>query len=655
MFIGGTRLNSMFNITGDGVLYDISTTDGSVLGIVNVGKYRPASMGMNINWAEEVRSIASSYNANVYFLTLDTIGAISQDFSQCFQEVSSFKINHGYHFAYKSENFRPENGNGGNMAIKANNNFVYTQNGIKLHKRSLINGSILDSVSIPGGSTLTTTDGYAPDNNGIDIDNCGNVYVGSTNQVVKYNSNFSPLATSPTAFKVSDVAVGTSGNVIICGTTGGTGNSLRTGYVQSVNLSACSKLATTCCDAYICPAGPLCTTDAAITLIGGTSGGIWSGEGITNATTGTFNPSIAGIGQHTIYYTLPCGTDSSIINVSNCTSLDVCYNGTNLIASDSSGTVSWLTPTQTTIIPSNQTQCEACGGTWLYGTCSVSSCSVTTWASYATGDTVNLPSLWPLIVTNGTDTILFHSLLDIHSCSSCIPPPSISIIGTSEICRNDFDTLTANGGIHYVWNDGSVTSEIIVSPIATTTYSVTGTDANGCTNTYPFMVTVNAVDNYAIASSGTTATVTNLTGATYQWIDCENGNSIIPGEVNSTYTASVNGYYGVIVSQNGCSSTSLCVFVDVTNTSQNNNAYGINIYPNPTQGTLNIYFGSDVGNINIVLENIIGQKIFETNSYQIKGTVKSINFETYSDGFYYVNIINKNLHLKYKVMYEKNR
>ena len=64
----------------------------------------------------------------------------------------------------------------------------------------------------------------------------------------------------------------------------------------------------------------------------------------------------------------------------------------------------------------------------------------------------------------------------------------IMVSGTSNsiICGplfQDSATLTASGATSYTWSNGSNASSIVVSPSLTTTYSITGTDANGCSNT----------------------------------------------------------------------------------------------------------------------------------------------------------------------------
>lgn len=53
---------------------------------------------------------------------------------------------------------------------------------------------------------------------------------------------------------------------------------------------------------------------------------------------------------------------------------------------------------------------------------------------------------------------------------------------TNYICTGQTATLTASGANTYTWNTTSTSSVIAISPTITTSYSVTGTDGNGCTN-----------------------------------------------------------------------------------------------------------------------------------------------------------------------------
>jgi len=64
-----------------------------------------------------------------------------------------------------------------------------------------------------------------------------------------------------------------------------------------------------------------------------------------------------------------------------------------------------------------------------------------------------------------------------------------------------------------------------------------------------------ASPNYTITNSNNTL-FANLTGANYQWVDCDNSNAPISGATNQNYTPTSNGNYAVEVTENTCNSIS---------------------------------------------------------------------------------------------------
>ncbi|HRH57944.1 MAG TPA: proprotein convertase P-domain-containing protein, partial [Chitinophagales bacterium] len=60
----------------------------------------------------------------------------------------------------------------------------------------------------------------------------------------------------------------------------------------------------------------ICISAPPFNNVGSPPGGTWSGNGITNAATGAFDPKLAGYGAHTLFYTNGACTDSKIINIS---------------------------------------------------------------------------------------------------------------------------------------------------------------------------------------------------------------------------------------------------------------------------------------------------------------------------------------------------
>lgn len=59
--------------------------------------------------------------------------------------------------------------------------------------------------------------------------------------------------------------------------------------------------------------------------------------------------------------------------------------------------------------------------------------------------------------------------------------PTVNVISsTSLICSGQSATLTISGANSYLWNTGATTSTLMVSPIATSVYSVIATRTGGC-------------------------------------------------------------------------------------------------------------------------------------------------------------------------------
>jgi len=66
--------------------------------------------------------------------------------------------------------------------------------------------------------------------------------------------------------------------------------------------------------------------------------------------------------------------------------------------------------------------------------------------------------------------------------TSTLPAVTAVSSATNLICIGQSATLTAGGGNTYTWNTTATTSVIVISPVVTTNYTVTGTNALGCSN-----------------------------------------------------------------------------------------------------------------------------------------------------------------------------
>ena len=420
LVIGGTGGTGF---TPTPYVYDVSTITGAVL----VSK-KVAGGGGLFN-SQEVRAITPCGNSKYFWLAHDTIGWLHQNFTFCPTGSSSYKRGNSYSLSYKCENWRYNNS--GICAIKANTNFVYTHKGSTIDKRDLNTAVILFSAAVPGGAFATSQ----VRNSGIDIDACGNVYVGSANQVVKYDANLTQLATYATSFFVYDVHVSTGGDIIACGASGTSASNPRTGYIQLINAGACSTLALVCCDANICGPTSLCLPAGTIALTANTPGGTWSGTGVSP--TGVFDPNIAGVGTHVITYSIACGVGTTTISIApSCSGVQYCLEANGSItASNGLGPYTWAVymPATTTAI-TNSAQCVACGKTWLFGSCIGGTvCNVAAyWSTISTtANSGTLSGIFPIRVTDsGTGiTYTINSLSGIASCPVVLPVELVNFTG----------------------------------------------------------------------------------------------------------------------------------------------------------------------------------------------------------------------------------
>lgn len=126
------------------------------------------------------------------------------------------------------------------------------------------------------------------------------------------------------------------------------------------------------------------------------------------------------------------------------------------------------------------------------------------------------------------------------------PSPTITISGVpTDFCDGNLTTLTAAGGTTYVWSNNSLTNTTDVS--ATGTYSVTGTDNNGCSaSTSASLAPQNPLGDINLPSSINGCTggeielnATTDNAVTYLWSTAESTPTIIITETGVyTVTAS---------------------------------------------------------------------------------------------------------------------
>ncbi|MCE3296004.1 MAG: hypothetical protein K0R65_1718 [Crocinitomicaceae bacterium] len=98
-----------------------------------------------------------------------------------------------------------------------------------------------------------------------------------------------------------------------------------------------------------------------------------------------------------------------------------------------------------------------------------------------------------LTVTDGTlsdDTTIVITV-------NALPMLTINASPSASVCEGDSVTLVAGGAGNYAWNNG-VSDGVPFLPAASLTYTVTGTDANGCDGSATVLITVQDCDQESI-------------------------------------------------------------------------------------------------------------------------------------------------------------
>jgi len=191
-----------------------------------------------------------------------------------------------------------------------------------------------------------------------------------------------------------------------------------------------------------------------------------------------------------------------------------------------------------------------------------------------------------------------------------------------------YNTIPLLGGIDiqsacdsYTWVDGNT--------YTTSNNSATYATA-GCDSIITLNLTINPTPDNSITQNGASLTSTQ-TGATYQWIDCDNFNAPITGEVNQTFSPSSSGNYAVEVTIGDCSSTSECRLVDFTGIDEIESL--ISVHPNPTKDEVTLSIGAELLGTGFVVTDNAG-RIILTDTF--KSSKQIVNLTRFDNGVYFI-------------------
>lgn len=137
----------------------------------------------------------------------------------------------------------------------------------------------------------------------------------------------------------------------------------------------------------------------------------------------------------------------------------------------------------------------------------------------------------------------------------------------------------------------------------------------------------------SVSLQGPTLTAA-MSGVTYRWLDCSNGMQAIAGETSQSFTTTMSGLFAAEITANGCVDTSACYNIMIMN-DVDALANSIRLYPNPTDGIVNLEFGRDVEEVVVSLFDQMGK---ELKSMEQRG-VNAIRMDLpYPAGVYFLSL-----------------
>lgn len=177
-----------------------------------------------------------------------------------------------------------------------------------------------------------------------------------------------------------------------------------------------------------------------------------------------------------------------------------------------------------------------------------------------------------------------------------LPLQPSEITASSVFCANQTnllsiaaqaDALSYSWTLPEGWSGSSTTNSIAVHNVSLSG-AISVYAQNGCGDGPIRTLEANVTTvNTTVLDNGGSLSAEAQNKATFQWLDCLDF-SALEGETSSTYFPASQGTYSVEITESGCSDTSACFNVIITNTKVDANAFEQRVFPNPFQNELHL-------------------------------------------------------------------
>ena len=346
----------------------------------------------------------------------------------------------------------------------------------------------------------------------------------------------------------------------------------------SINISEPTLLtASSSSGSILCNGG---TTSVSVSANGGTAP--YSGTGNNTVTAGNYNYTVTDANGCTASTSITV-TEPSLLTASSTSTSILCNGGNSTVSVSANGGTAPYSGTGNYTVTA---------GNYSYTVSDANGCIATT-----TG-TVSQPSL--LTVTASSDVTVYYG----YNPMACT---------TLSASSNNGGT----GAVNFSWNNGTNGSSNTVCPSTSTVYTVTATDANGCTASDVVSVCVVNVICYAGGSNTPKVEI------------CHNGNSICVSPDAVAAHLAHGCTLGSCAESSGCN-----VYARNEESNHIGTASTISLFPNPASVSLSIEFDNheSTTSTKYIITNVVGQIVAEG---VIESGNNTIDISKFEGGMYF--------------------
>jgi hypothetical protein len=225
-------------------------------------------------------------------------------------------------------------------------------------------------------------------------------------------------------------------------------------------------------------------------------------------------------------------------------------------------------------------------------------------------------------------------------------PPAVVVTASPDVstCLGTAVTISVTGNaLTYLWSNGFNGTSQSVNPANTTTYIVTGTDANGCTATDEVVVTVNPlpVVDLGVDQTVTVNTPVTLDADTFDAYEWSTGASTQTITLANTTVGSFD-YSVTVTDANDCEGSDEVTITVTYEIIEVDKGSLISIYPNPGTDYFNVVVEfKQPTDFSITIINIDGKEVMSRDMKDMSVFREKFDISGFAKGTYLIKVISK--------------